>query len=64
MDKIVFITEETNTNENLLKCLNLLFPECEIQVQQKKPLGTHDSHDIQTRNKETEDRENKYLSFL
>jgi hypothetical protein len=36
MEKIVVLTG-TCRDDNLIKCLEMLFPECMIEVQEKKP---------------------------
>lgn len=36
MDKIVVIADHSEGNQQLVKCLKLLFPECEIEVVSKR----------------------------
>jgi len=37
MDKIVLLTDRLEERDPLISCLRLLFPECEIQVQNVPP---------------------------
>ena len=37
MEKIVVLTGDPKTDNNLAKCLKMLFPECEIEVRSKQP---------------------------
>ena len=39
MDKVVLLTDRLEECEPLISCLELLFPECEIQVQPKQAAG-------------------------
>ena len=39
MDKVILLTDRTEECNPLISCLKLLFPECKIQVQQKKAAG-------------------------
>jgi len=36
MEKIVILTGNIETDDYFIKCLKMLFPECEIDVRQKK----------------------------
>ena len=66
MEKIVVLTSGSNKDNKLIKCLKMLFPECEIDVQQRVE-GNNDPADIIFENDDDlalgEDIE-KYLSFL
>jgi len=35
MHKIVFITDHSQRDKELVRCLNMLFPECEIEIRSK-----------------------------
>jgi len=37
MDKIVVRTGGSEHDKNLINCLKMLFPECEIEIQQRRP---------------------------
>ena len=37
MEKIVVLSSQTKVDNTLIKCLKMLFPECEIEVQPQKP---------------------------
>ena len=39
MDKIVILTGNSERNDSLIECLNILFPECEIEIQSKQTEG-------------------------
>ena len=36
MEKIVLLSNQTKSNSNLIKCLEKLFPECQIEVHSKE----------------------------
>jgi hypothetical protein len=65
MEKIVVLTAGSENDSKLIKCLKTLFPECEIDIQQRIP-GDNDSADIIFENDDMELSEDieKYLSFL
>ncbi|MBN1850919.1 MAG: hypothetical protein JW932_20315 [Deltaproteobacteria bacterium] len=35
MHKIIFITDYSHRDKELVRCLNMLFPECEIEIRSK-----------------------------
>lgn len=39
MHKIIFITDKSERDRELVRCLNMLFPECDIEIRPKKPEG-------------------------
>ncbi|MDM7919780.1 MAG: hypothetical protein QUS12_11510 [Methanosarcina sp.] len=66
MEKIVVMSGGTDQDSNLIACLKALFPECEIDIQNREP-ANYDSFELSTDDSDTvelnEDLE-KYLSFL
>ena len=42
MKKIVILTESSEQPDTLIKCLSVLFPECEIQIQSKQAVSSED----------------------
>lgn len=36
MEKIVVLTDNAEKDNNLVKCLGMIFPECEIEVRSKQ----------------------------
>ena len=42
MKKIVILTESSQQPDTLIKCLRVLFPECEIQIQSKHSVSSED----------------------
>lgn len=65
MEKIVILTVSPEHDSKLIKCLKMLFPECEIDIRERMP-GEADSPDIIFENDDLELGEDteKYLSFL
>ena len=39
MDKIVILNGNSERDDSLIECLNILFPECEIEIQSKQIEG-------------------------
>lgn len=37
MEKIVVLTDDSARDENLIKCLEIMFPECVVEVKSKQP---------------------------
>jgi hypothetical protein len=35
MHKIIFITDQSQRDKELVRCLNMLFPECEIEIRSR-----------------------------
>ena len=66
MEKIVVLTGETEHDETLIKCLRMLFPECEIEIQSKQPDITNDQPSTEDpENLDSLDEKlNKYMRFL
>lgn len=66
MERIVVLTGGSENDNKLIECLKMLFPECEIDVQQRMP-GNNEPADIIFEHDDDmalgEDIE-KYLSFL
>lgn len=66
MEKIVVLTGGSENDSKLIECLKMLFPECEIDVQQRMS-GNNEPADIIFEHDDdmalSEDIE-KYLSFL
>lgn len=65
MEKIVVLTSGADQDTKLIECLKMLFPECQIDIQQRMP-GDQNPADIIFEHDDTtlgEDIE-KYLSFL
>ena len=66
MEKIIVLSGGSDRDSKLIKCLKTLFPECEIDIQQRMP-GNNDPADIIFEHDDDmalgEDIE-KYLSFL
>ncbi len=66
MEKIVVMSGGTDQDSKLIECLRALFPECEIDIQNREP-SNYDSLELSTDESDTlelnEDLE-KYLSFL
>ena len=65
MEKIVVISRGSDQDRKLIKCLRALFPECEIDIQQRIP-GNYDTYSLEPDDEDTKLSENieKYLSFL
>ncbi len=63
MEKIVVLTGGAENDSKLIKCLKTLFPECEIDIQQRAP-GNNDPADIIFENDDLDEDIEKYLSFL
>ena len=42
MNKIVIITNNSEKENGLIKCLSVLFPECEIEIKYKQAEGFED----------------------
>ena len=65
MEKIVVLAGNTDQDSKLIKCLKMLFPECEIDIRERMPEEI-DSPDIIFENDDLELGEDteKYLSFL
>jgi hypothetical protein len=66
MEKIVVMSGGTDHDSNLIECLRVLFPECEIDIQNRMPRD-YDSFELFQDDPETvETNENldKYLAFL
>jgi hypothetical protein len=38
MHKIIFVTDHSQRDKELVRCLNMLFPECEIEIR-SRPQG-------------------------
>ena len=65
MEKIVVLTNGLDQDNKLIECLKIIFPECEIDIQQRID-GGHEPADIIFEHNDMalgEDIE-KYLSFL
>lgn len=66
MERIVVLTGGSENDGKLIECLKMLFPECEIEIQQRMS-GNNDPADIIFEHDDelalNEDIE-KYLSFL
>ena len=66
MERIVVLTSGSDQDNKLVECLKMLFPECEIDIQQRMT-GGHEPADIIFEHDDNmalgEDIE-KYLSFL
>ena len=66
MEKIVVLSSGSESESKLIECLKRLFPECEIEIQEKMP-GNDEASDIIFEHDDeldlNEDIE-KYLSFL
>ncbi len=65
MEKIVVLTGNLDNDSKLIECLKVLFPECEIDVQERK--GNNGPADIIFKhddNLELSEDIEKYLSFL
>lgn len=65
MEKIVVISRGSDQDRSLIECLRALFPECEIDIQQRIP-GNYDTYSLEPDDEDTKLSENieKYLSFL
>ena len=65
MEKIVVLSGGPENDRKLVKCLKTLFPECEIDIQQRVPEDNSPA-DIIFENDDLELDEDieKYLSFL
>jgi hypothetical protein len=65
MEKIVVLSGGPENDTKLVKCLKTLFPECEIDIQQRMP-GDNSPSDIIFENEDLDLNEDleKYLSFL
>jgi hypothetical protein len=66
MEKIVVMSGGTEQDSNLIECLRVLFPECEIDIQNREP-ANYDSFELSNDESDNsglnEDLE-KYLAFL
>jgi len=65
MEKIVVLTGN-NGDENLINCLRILFPECTIEVHEKRPIKKGEAP-VAVYNPDDDiydERLEKYLSFL
>lgn len=66
MEKIVVLTGDANKDDNLINCLKMLFPECDIEIHSKHPeskcdeILSNDHSDLNSLN----DKLNKFMSFL
>jgi len=66
MEKIVILTDHSEDDNNLIKCLNMLFPECEIEIHtsQAEVDCNSTSTSGSAENKILDDKLEKLLSFL
>ncbi len=65
MEKIVVMSRGSDNDRKLIKCLRALFPDCEIDIQQRIP-GNYDAFCLESDDEDTKLSENieKFLSFL
>lgn len=65
MEKIVLLTSDSDRDNNLIKCLKALFPECEIDIQSKEGKSAVSVNAIPetTGSSGMEENPDKYLSF-
>lgn len=53
MDKLVITTDNTNPDSYLIQCLNLLFPDCTIEIVDRKS-GVKDTYPLESIDNEQE----------
>lgn len=66
MEKIVIMSGGTDQDSNLIACLRALFPECEIDMQNREP-ANYDSFELSTDDSDTvelNEELERYLAFL
>lgn len=66
MEKIVIMSGRTDQDSNLIECLRVLFPECEIDVQNRE-YANYDSFELfkdESDDAELNEELEKYLAFL
>ena len=66
MEKIVVLTGEADKDDNLINCLKMLFPECNIEVHSKESETRSDmtSSTDHSKGDLLDDKLDKFMSFL
>jgi hypothetical protein len=66
MEKIVVMSGGTDQDSNLIECLKVLFPECEIDIQNRTPKNYDTFELFQDESETSESNEDldKFLAFL
>ena len=66
MEKIVVLTGDSSKDDNLINCLKMLFPECDIEIHSRQP-KTNSSDFLPADHLDEDlldDKLNKFMSFL
>ena len=66
MERIVVLTGDSDRDDNLIRCLKMLFPECNIEVHSNQPLNDDNPNSTvdPSGNYVLDEKLDKYMSFL